>query len=168
GNLGGFRGQDVFRVVERQRYFGQIGCFTALRSVKDDVFHLFGAQHTCALLAQHPSDSIYDVGFSTTIWPNDSGDTLVEMDGDLVAETFKTLYFEFGELHLRHGSCYSSCANLSIWFDFSCLTVVCIGSSNQIALFCTLRRRGKWIIWGRAGRYRILPRAILRYLVDII
>ena len=59
----------------------------------------FGAQHPGTLLTKHPSYRIYNIGFTTTIWAHNSGNTIMKIDRDLIAKALKTFDFELSKLH---------------------------------------------------------------------
>ena len=98
-----FRREDVGRVLESERHFGQAGGFACLRSVEDQVFHALGAQVAGTLLTEHPSDGVDDVGFAAAVGAHHTGDALVEMERGLVGEALEAFDLETGQFHVPEG-----------------------------------------------------------------
>src|SRR5205807_1509238 len=72
--------QAPSRVVEDHRYLGERGSRAALTPGEDDLFHLAAADVFRLAGAEHPLDSIDDVGLPGAVRPDDPGDTALEAD----------------------------------------------------------------------------------------
>src|SRR4029079_6502200 len=74
-----------------QRHFRHSGWLAIPRARKDHVFHARTAQRLGRLLAQHPRDGVRDIGFSTTVRPDNRGDTVtLELQLRAIAKGFKS------------------------------------------------------------------------------
>jgi len=45
------------------------------------------------MLSDHPPDRIYNITFPASVWPDNTGDALVKIDGGFVGKTFKPFDF---------------------------------------------------------------------------
>src|SRR5438105_1244030 len=73
-------GQAPCRVVEDHGHLGERGSRAALTPGEDDLFHLAAADVLRLAGAEHPLDSIDDVGLAGAVRPDDPGDTALEAD----------------------------------------------------------------------------------------
>ena len=91
--VGGILGRHVAVIVEGDRHFGKSEGPTAVATGEDDVIHRPSAKLLGAHLAHAPTQGIDNVGFATSVRPNNAADALTEVEDDFVREGFETVYF---------------------------------------------------------------------------
>ncbi len=79
-------GQQVGRVVDRQRHLGPAQSRPVGGSGEDDVVHLAAAQRTRSLRAQHPGDRVDEVRLPRAVRTDDDRDAGLEIEDRLVGE----------------------------------------------------------------------------------
>ncbi len=72
--------QDVILVGEAQRHLGAMNRLAPLRPLEDRLFHPRAPDRCGALLAQHPAQTVGDVGLAAAVWPHDRRDPVMEAD----------------------------------------------------------------------------------------
>ena len=58
-------------------------------AVKNNISHLVAAERLGGLLPEHPTDRIEHIGLSATVWPDNSGDALVEIENRFIGKRFE-------------------------------------------------------------------------------
>ena len=69
-------------------------------SVKDNVGHRLAAEVLGRALTQNPPDSVDNIGFSTTIWPDYGAHVAWKIDRCWVNKRFKTSQLDGFETHV--------------------------------------------------------------------
>ena len=46
------------------------------------------------LFSNHPTDTVNDITFSASIWSDNAGNIIVEVDDRFVGKTFESFYFQ--------------------------------------------------------------------------
>ena len=90
--------------AKRERDFAHAHRLATVGAVEDHVGHFAAAQCLGRLFAEHPADGIGDVGFATTVWSNNGGNTGLKIQRRLVREGLKTKNCEIFEIHKLTGS----------------------------------------------------------------
>ena len=66
----------------------------ALGSVEHKALQVFAAQVTDFVFANHPADAVNDIAFPTTVGPDHTSNSLVEVEHGLIGKTLESLNFQ--------------------------------------------------------------------------
>jgi hypothetical protein len=92
-DFGKFSREYVLCVFDDNRDLSHSEWFAYAGTVEDDLIHRIGSQERRFLFAQHPSDSVNDIGFATTIWTDDCCKAITELENCSISEGFEAVKF---------------------------------------------------------------------------
>jgi hypothetical protein len=77
-------------VIEMNGYFRKPGGLASLRAMKDHIIHLFTTQSLSRFFSENPTDSIYDIGFTRSIWSDYSSKARIKNQISFIGKGFET------------------------------------------------------------------------------
>ena len=88
-----FGWQQVPCVFKGEAYLGEAAGRTGLGAVKHQAFQVFATQVAYLLFSYHPTYTVYDIAFATSIRAYDTGNAFIEIEYGFIGKTLKSLYF---------------------------------------------------------------------------
>jgi len=83
--------QQVPGIFKGETHFSQATCRARLRSVKYQAFQVLATELADLLFANHPSNAVHDIGFTTPVWAYDTGNVVVKIHNSLIGKAFEAL-----------------------------------------------------------------------------
>ena len=90
----------MIRIIQRNGNHGKSQWFTVLCTGKNNILHIGTTELLYALFAKHPSYCIANVTFTTSVWADNTGNTVMKLKLQFVCKRLKSMYFYAFQIHL--------------------------------------------------------------------
>jgi hypothetical protein len=93
GDITKINGKPFIGIVEGESDLSHVLRRAGTGTVKDDIHHHTGTKGLRGHFSETPTDSVYDIGFTTTVGAYNRGDTWFKVQLNIIGKRFKTADF---------------------------------------------------------------------------